>query len=91
MSSTMNKKQIVVFVAVLACLSLLGCSQRHKEHDYLVLVQTQTEPAKGSLTRQLIVSGTKFTVSDLNKVRADVAGGYTNMAVVVLNIIKLDN
>lgn len=70
------------------CVLLSGCE---RNHNYLVVLQTQTNPSGGSQTKQILTSGTRFTAADLNFVRTNEMGLNTNMSVVVLNIIRLDD
>lgn len=86
-----NKTLELLALAAVACTCLLGCDRTPKKHEYLVVLQTQTDPNGGSKTTQIITSGTKFTATDVNWVRTNTMAGNTNMAVIVLNIVKLDD
>jgi len=85
-----NKTLELLARAAVGCICLLGCDRTPKKHDYLVVLQTQTDPNGGSKTKQIITSGTKFTARDVYWIQTNTMAGNTNMAVVVLNIIKLD-
>lgn len=86
-----SKTLALLALAAVGSTCWLGCDRTPKKHDYLVVLQTQTDPNGGSKTTQIITSGTKFTAMDVKWVRTNTMAGNTNMAVVVLNIVKLDD
>lgn len=88
----MNVKNIyLILLAMFAGISLCGRNRTQKKHDYLVILNTQTDPMQGSKTMQVVMSGSKFSATDVGILRTNAMAGNTNMTVIVLNIIKLDD
>ena len=97
MRTAMNRRSfpepvLWILVNVTAVLIFIGgCVTPHtKKHEYIVTVLTQTNNWS-SQTRQLAVTAMKFGASEANMVATNTMAGNTNMTVIILNVIKLDD
>lgn len=86
-----NKTLELLALAAVGCTCLLGCDRTPKKHQYLIVYQKQHDPNGGYQTVQFISTRTKFTEADVTWARTNVMASNTNMAVVILNIVRLDD
>jgi hypothetical protein len=90
-----NLRLLGLLTAIIAVGSgvLLGCGHKMQTHEYIIVFQKQSDPKGGYQTGNFRINhiGNKFCAADVDWARTSIMGGNTNMAVVILNVIKLDD
>jgi len=77
---------------ILACIELFGCSKMlPPPPKWLVCYEKQAVPRGEWSICQAITHGEKWREDDVDYFRASVQAGNTNIAVVIVSIMKLDD
>lgn len=87
------KTFILLLVISSATICLVAFYPHNSRHKYIIAYEKQAESNGGYQTANLLIehTGTKFTIDDYNWTITNIISGNTNMVVVILNIIKLDD
>lgn len=78
-------------ICVLIALPFGIAWMRENKHDYIVTYQTQTNGSMDWATTETLTRGEKWTKADYRWFKTNCVSGATNVSVLILNIIKLDD
>lgn len=84
-------KTAIFFLGVGIIGLVLGLLPRSHPNDYIVSYVTQTNGSTGWTTSETLTHGTKWAKADYQWFKTNCVSGATNVSVIILNIIKLDD